>query len=74
MVWYLDEGPALGLPPNNIVSVIKVIPDVDHLGETTLVYVIQPRGPANEHTIQTADSAHIRLIQGTPEVSYNIPG
>lgn len=29
--YYLDEGPSLCLPPSNVVGMIEMVPDVDHL-------------------------------------------
>lgn len=28
---YLDERPALGLPPINVIGMVKMVPDVEHL-------------------------------------------
>jgi hypothetical protein len=33
---YLDERPTLRLPPINVVGIVKMVPDVEHLAHTTI--------------------------------------
>ena len=52
---HLDERPTLGLPPANIVGMIEVVPDVDHLEKVI-------RLTAFKYEVKTLDLLSIQLI------------